>query len=426
MNLAIAAVGLTINLLGLVEAVGSSRMERRSRAFFIAFFSLLAAYVACNLLGQLVEGRPGAVYGTLLRALIFCESLFSSLLPPMLTGFLLYQSGRADWRRSRLFRAAALIWLAYLAILIYTQFSTVIYCFNAENVYNRGPLYPLLLIPLVFLMALNLIALALKHHALSRDQRIAFTGYLLIPTAALLAQMLFYGLYPAVLGASLAALFMFNYIRREQTERYLQQEAENARLRIDLMLSQIQPHFLANSLGAIARLCRNDPEARAAIDRFSRYLRHNMESLTQTAPIPFAQELEHAQTYLALEQLRFGDELRVEYDLRCTDFLLPTLPLQPLAENAVRHGIRRSETGAGTVTVSTRETETHYEITVADDGAGFDPAAPEASPALPENAGVHVGLTNVRERLRRVCGGELRVESAPGHGCRATIFLPKR
>ncbi len=145
-----------------------------------------------------------------------------------------------------------------------------------------------------------------------------------------------------------------------------------------------------------------------------------MDSLTQSEPIPFTTELDHTKAYLELEQLRFPEELKVEYDLQCTEFLLPTLTLQPLAENAVRHGVRKSESGAGTVRISTWETPDHYEITVTDDGTGFDINA-----ATPDDGQTHIGLSNVRERLRRISGGELRIESAPGQGCRATILLPK-
>ena len=269
-------------------------------------------------------------------------------------------------------------------------------------------------------MLLNLFVLWHRRKRFSHKQRVAFAIYILAPLFTMLVQMLFYGLYVIVLGTSAAALFMFMYIQRDQAERYAKREAENAQLRVDIMLSQIQPHFMYNTLGAIGHLCKNDPEAKAAVNQFSRYLRHNMDSLTQSEPIPFTTELEHTKAYLELEQLRFPEELKVEYDLQCTEFLLPTLTLQPLAENAVRHGVRKSESGAGTVKISTRETPDHYEITVTDDGAGFD-----VHGAAPDDGQSQIGLSNVRERLRRISGGELRIESAPGQGCRTTILLPK-
>ena len=414
-NFAISVAGLVVCILGLIMAITGSAPEKRTKRYFVTFFSLLIAYVAANLLSQIEGGRNG------MKLFLFLESAFSSILTLLLTVFLLFQSGENRWQRSVWFRVAVGLWVVYMALLVYTQFSTMIYYYDAQGVYYRGPLYPLLLVPPVCIMALNLLLLWRRRNRFSHKQRVAFAIYILVPMLTMLVQMLFYGLYVIVLGTSAAALFMFLYIQRDQAERYAKQESENAQLRVDIMLSQIQPHFMYNTLGAIGHLCKNDPEAKAAVNRFSRYLRHNMDSLTQSEPIPFTTELEHTKAYLELEQLRFPEELKVEYDLQCTEFLLPTLTLQPLAENAVRHGIRKSESGAGTVKISTRETPDRYEITVTDDGAGFDIHA-----GTPDDGQTHIGLDNVRERLRRISGGELHIESAPGRGCRAMILLPKR
>ena len=203
------------------------------------------------------------------------------------------------------------------------------------------------------------------------------------------------------IGAALAAMFLFVNIRSDQTEKYLKKEAENAQLKIDILLAQIQPHFLYNSLTVIKNICLNDPETAAdAIDEFIDYLRHNMDSLSQDRPIGFEKELEHTRHYLDLQRLRFGDELQVEYDLGCTDFCLPALTLQPLVENAVTYGVRRSESGAGVVTVRTRQYPDRVEVSVIDDGPGF---VPESLPGDAERS--HAGLRNVRERLARIIFG---------------------
>ena len=190
--------------------------------------------------------------------------------------------------------------------------------------------------------------------------------------------------------------------------------------RIQLMMSQIQPHFLFNSLEVIRRIYRKEPaKADDALLKFERYLRGNMDSMAQEETIPFQTELEHAQTYLELERLRFPDELSVDYDLQCTDFFLPSLTLQPLVENAVRHGVRGKASGEGTVTIATREYEDRYEIAVTDDGNGFDPDA------VPRDDQSHIGLNNVRERLR-YAGAELRIGAGPQGGTRAVIVIPKK
>ena len=213
----------------------------------------------------------------------------------------------------------------------------------------------------------------------------------------------------------------FTVIRdaREQQRQAYETRAALAEERGRLMLSQIQPHFLYNSLGVIRELCHSDPaRAEEATLRFSEFLRRNMDSLSIDGAVRFAEELQHTRNYLALEQLRFGDALRVEYDIQAQDFRLPVLTLQPLAENAVRHGIRKQLNG-GTVRISTRELPDRFEVTVEDDGPGFDPER------MPEDDRVHVGLVNVQRRLHYICGGRLEIDAAPGRGVRATMIIPK-
>ena len=119
--------------------------------------------------------------------------------------------------------------------------------------------------------------------------------------------------------------------------------------------------------------------------------------------------------------LEIGKALQIEYDITCTDFSLPTLTLQPIAENAVRHGAR-GKRGVGTVKLATREYPEHYAITVTDDGPGFDPEAP----ALADDGRDHIGITNVRDRLEQISGGTLRIQSEPGKGTVVTIEIPKK
>ncbi|MBE6909641.1 MAG: sensor histidine kinase [Ruminococcaceae bacterium] len=411
-NIAIGAAGLSICSLGLAQTIVSRSMERRTRQYFIAFFFLLVVYVAADLLSNFVNGSVNRMI------MLFLESAFSSFLAPLLTCFLLERSG-ADRRRSGAFRAAAALELAYMTLLIYTQFSQSIYYYDAHAVYHRGPYYPLLLVPPIGIMLINLCLLWNVRNRLSKRERLAFAVYILAPTICMVFQLLFFGLYVIVLGSSIGAMVMFLNIQSDQTERYAKKESENERLRTEIMLSQIQPHFINNTLGAIGYLCRDNPEAKAAVNKFTRYLQGNMDSLTQTGPIPFTTELEHTKAYLELEQLRFREKLNIVYDLEATEFLLPTLTLQPLVENAVFHGVRGNANGRGTVTVSSREYADRYEVTVADDGPGFDPAEPPT-----DDGGSHIGLQNVRSRLRSV-GGTLRLDAAPGQGCRVTIELPK-
>ena len=188
---------------------------------------------------------------------------------------------------------------------------------------------------------------------------------------------------------------------------------------ISIMLSQIQPHFLYNTLNSIYQLCETNPmRARFLVNSFSEYLRNNLSSLEAPGLIPFETEFSHINTYLDIEKVRFEDTLEIEYDIKCVDFSLPVLTVQPIVENAVKHGTSKKR-GGGTVRISTDEDEASYIIRVSDTGCGFDPTKPK------NDGKSHVGIENVRQRLANMCHGTLTIESKVGTGTLVTIIIPK-
>ena len=205
----------------------------------------------------------------------------------------------------------------------------------------------------------------------------------------------------------------------KETIRYQQLQKELYEAKVSVMVSQIQPHFMYNALSSIAMLCKINPDtAYHATVAFSDYLRGNMESLKRQIPVSFSKELEHVKKYLYIEQLRFGKKLQIAYDIQVTDFVLPQLSIQPLVENAVKHGVGMRKNG-GTVIIATYERENAFEVTIADDGVGFDTQQHK------EDERSHVGMENTRRRIREMCGGEVKIKSTIGEGTVATVILPK-
>ena len=215
-------------------------------------------------------------------------------------------------------------------------------------------------------------------------------------------------------------LVLYTSFYAEQNAKYSQQELELQNARAALVLSQIQPHFLFNSIAAVMDLCDTDPkEAKAALQELSDYLHFKITAMSNCYMVSFAEDLEFLQNYLKLEKRRFGDRLTVEYDVRSTGFDIPLLTLQPLVENAIRHGISKRPYG-GTIRVSSRENAGCYSITVEDDGVGFDPSKEF------DSSREHIGLSNVRTRLSALCGGSLSVRSTPGIGTCVEITIRKK
>ena len=197
--------------------------------------------------------------------------------------------------------------------------------------------------------------------------------------------------------------------------QYLKVELDNSHAA--LMLSQIKPHFIYNVLGTIREFCEEEPKKAAElVQKFSLYLRGNFTEMDNQTPVLVSKEIEHVKHYVDIEMIRFPD-MKIEYDIHNADFLVPALTIQPLVENAIKHGLMGLES-AGKVKVSSYETDGYYEVCVQDDGVGFDES-------VFSDGKKHVGIANIRRRIEVMCGGSLIIESVIGQGTTAIIRIPK-
>ena len=192
-------------------------------------------------------------------------------------------------------------------------------------------------------------------------------------------------------------------------------DAELAQTRISTLMSQIHPHFIYNTLGSIEQLCELDPpKAAKLVNDFAKYLRGNFSEIDNHRLIRVSKELEHTKYYISIEKVRFPD---IEFitEMSCSDFSIPALTIQPIVENAVKHGILKKNEG-GTIKVEIYESEDSYFVCVKDNGVGFDVNKPVRNGA--------VGISNVKFRLEHMIGGRMKMESAPGKGTIVTITIP--
>jgi two-component system LytT family sensor kinase len=191
--------------------------------------------------------------------------------------------------------------------------------------------------------------------------------------------------------------------------------------RLDALASQINPHFLFNTLNSVSTLIRINPEqARAMIVRLSRIMRGRLRNQEHFAPL--RDELAFIEDYLSIELVRFGDKLRVvkHIDPATLDMLIPSMLLQPLIENSIRHGLS-SKVDGGAITIQTTHGNGRLSIAVEDDGVGI----PEAELAGIFNKGI--GVSNVKERLKVLYNQNYRmlIDSQPGRGTRIEIEVPE-
>ena len=401
-------LALFLPLAGLVFSVCSdSYISRKHKRILL----VIAAVAAC-LIGQnyaeylLVVGEPNVRLRTVVAIIGY------SIRPVILVLFLHIVSPKPEYR------IAWILAVINAAVHLTALFSSVCFAIAENNHFVRGPLgrsclffSMILLVYLLYLtirnysgrrkteLILPILIVALIGLCTSLDgiadraeQPVEFL------TVAIVFSCIFYYIW-----------LHLQFVREHEEDLKAQQ-------RIRIMMSQIQPHFLYNTLSTIQVLCHLDPDRAAEITgEFGVYLRRNLTSLGEPGLIPFRKELEHTKTYVKIEETRFPN-ISVEYDIRDDAFSLPPLTIQPLVENAIRHGVRIREEGI--VEIISRLSEGFHEILICDNGTGFDPKV------LEDKSRQHIGIRNVRERVESMCGGTLEIDSRIGEGTTVIIRIP--
>jgi LytS/YehU family sensor histidine kinase len=214
---------------------------------------------------------------------------------------------------------------------------------------------------------------------------------------------------------ALFAIIMFSLILSDNMDQYMRQQQEIAHQRANVMVLQMRPHFIYNTMMTIYCLCKQDADkARQVTLDFTTYLRKNFTAIASEDTVPFTAELEHTRAYLAVEQAQFEDDLIVNFDTPHTMFRVPPLTLQPIVENAVKHGLSTTKEPLH-ISVVTRKTDNAIEIIVEDNGAGYAPA---------DDNEPHIALNNIRQRLEMMCNGKLEITPHEEGGTTVKVTIP--
>ena len=419
LNLILSGAALLLSVMGLWFTIIIPGINRWNRRFFLIYFLiflLCCLYSFFEMAFQYYIG-PGSVF----IVLLFMESILLSIPQPMLTVYLLHSCGE-NIRSGNLFRTVLGLWVIYCLVLLSAAFINGFIYITPENQYYHGPLYPLIPIPVIVVLLLNFTGTIRRRAQLSRK---AFLSLVIaqVPMAVTLILNLF---IDAVLlfdiSYVLSALVMYSLILSDQIDQDLhhqqkiaEQQREIARQRANVMVLQMRPHFIYNTLVSIHSLCKINPQKAQQITMdFTNYLRRNFNAVASDSSIPFSMELEHTRAYLAVEQAQHEDMLFVDYDTPFINFRLPPLTLQPIVENAVKHGMDPYH-GPLHISIRTRNTDSGTELIVDDNGIGFDPSD-ESRP--------HTALDNIRQRLDIMCGGTLSITPGEGGGTMVTVTIP--
>lgn len=329
---------------------------------------------------------------------------------------LLTDSGKRHWDVWSLLTLNTLVYAA-------APFSDMCFMFTEEFVFVRGPMgYTCHMVSVLLLIYLLAESIG-KYGKVKRQDAVIPVWITVVIIGAVLADFV-YGRnqWISYLTVAIVAGCLCYYAWLHLQFAMEHENSLLAEQRIQIMISQIQPHFLYNTLSTIQALCKIDPEkAFEVTEQFGTYLRQNIDSLENAQMIPFEKELEHTMVYAGIEMVRFPN-IHMEYDISEKEFYVPALTLQPIVENSVRHGVRIREEGiirVKTAKVTDSETQEEFiELVVSDNGVGFEVNGE------PEGQGTHIGMKNVRERIEKMCGGSLIIKSAKGEGTTIIMRFP--
>ncbi len=399
-------------LLGIFVTIVMPGIDDRTRHFFIPFFSILLLYVILCVADMFTYYNPDMAQAQ--RIISYFESLLYSLIMPLLTIYLLRNCGE-KLRESKLFRFVFVLWIMSFTMLQTTLFTNLFYYITDDNKFVRGDLYTLMCAPSVLTIVVTLRGLILRRNKFNRRHFFSFLACLL-PLTIVSVLHIYISVFPLLgvcLTLTILLMFMINLL--DLIEYYMRQQAEISRQRANIAILQMRPHFIYNTMTGVYYLCDQDPEkAKQVTLDFTTYLRKNFTAIASEDTIPFSEELEHTRAYLAVEMAQFEDILSVDYDTPHTHFRIPPLTLQPIVENAVKYGCDPDSEPLHIV-IRTRATDLGSEITVEDNGPGYEDA---------DDNKPHIALANIKERLEMMCGAKMSISKRERGGTVVKIIIP--
>ena len=403
---------LVIMALGIVLSAVVPSLDKWSRRYFVTLFSLLFLCTVSCFLALIFWYDP--TMAAVERVIYLFEDIFLPASIFMPTIFLLHFCGE-NIKKSALFKIVTALLGAYIAILLSSQFTDVFYYVTADNEFVRGLLWTVAMAPMAAMLILNIIGAVRRRKKLSKKYFSGLMIYMVPMAVAVILHMFIEIDVFVVSGMALFALIMYGLILSDNIDQYTRQQREIAHQRASVMVLQMRPHFIYNTMTTIYYLCKQDADkAQQVTLDFIDYLRQNFNAIASEDAVPFADELKHTQSYLAVEKAQHENNLFVEFDTPVTWFRLPPLTLQPLVENSVKHGMDPNA-GPLTISVRTEQTDAGILITVEDDGRGFDPN---------DKSKPHPALDNIENRLKQQCGGSLTVSPRKGGGTSVKIRIP--
>ena len=403
-----------------------SRVKIPFTAELIIFYSAIFVYNLANIITLIYGGLDSESAYYVMRIGVFCYYLVGAFQTVFFLDVIKKHIARKNGDKvlERVIIGFQLLEVPNVLMLLATPFTNALYSIDAANEYHRSwGYYVWQGITILTFLFIGVVTVLYRKQTDSFVKRIIAVAFL-FPMAGFLMSMVSTGFNFNNIMVSVSELLMFMLYEKNKTEVTLKYgyelekaKTELAEARLTLMQAQIKPHFINNAMIAVQEVCCTDPERAAElIEHFARYLRNNINATNTSLPIDFKDEVQAVREYLAIEYADTSKKFKFEFDIKCESFKVPALSIEPLVENAVKHGIDRYS-DEGRVILASFETENAYHAEIRDNGGGF-----EVSDETLGKGGI--GLKNTEERLKKMCGGSLDIRRDNGWTV-AEIIIPK-
>ena len=396
-----------------------SGFDKKGSYKLIALMLNSVLLMVSDAMAWLFRGNPSEAAYYIVRIANFAAFFFGFLTMPLVAEYLTHIIKKRSGINGLYWKYVEWVLFAIGSILLIINiFNEFIYTFDERNTYFRLSFG---MLPGIIAFTGIVITLGVVFEyigCLHTFEKIATIIYLVLPVLAVAVQLFRYGISFANLSLVVSALMLFFSFEVNHAQYYAEKERKLAEERIRLFNRQIQPHFMFNSLSVIKHLCRKSPdEAANTIDEFASYLRSSTDLMNADECVPIERELDMVKHYTYMQQKRFGDSIKYEFNIEDTQFKIPPFAVQTMVENAIEHGLRTHGVSNGLITVKTyKENNTHY-VEISDNGCGFDTRILDD-----ETQTEHIGIKNTKARLRLMCHGSLNIKSS-SEGTAVTIRI---
>lgn len=414
-NIAIEFVAALLVFATIIGVIALSQKVKKDKILFALLMFLVGLSALANGLYFIFKGRDGESVKTLVYLFKTIKIEAGFWLVAGVNAFIIDLFGNPK-RGYKIYKIVIYAVMGAMTVLLLVNIPTrFMYEVSEDNVYQRNTAFFIIYLVEGLVWTVDAVLFFLNRKALSGLVKRTFYISLFFLIVTTVLQFVFpqIAFYDIMIAMSIVFLLFSEQI--QMREQLAARDEQLLNQKVKLLQRQVSPHFIYNALTAIQALPGNPEETKKAIGDFAKYLRESLSTIDQNTLIPFKKELENVQIYFRLEKIRFGKTLQVEYDIKETEFELPAMCVQILAENAVKHGVSVRREG-GTVRITTKREGDDIVITVEDDGVGFD--------VTKQMDASHIGIDNVRSRVKTLVGGELFIESEIDKGTVATIRFP--